>query len=273
MTGGVLGEQVLAMATTENQDQEILAQKDAIAKEIADNIPLVGEKQGISVLQEEFANDVKFLDKAKHLSDDYTHLRRTRPDGNCFFRAVGFRYFEVLMTDADERKRFMDKVIKPSKEQFEKLGYSSYTMEDFYDTFVEKLELLSQEGFDTKKLVEMFNTQDVSDYLVVFLRFLTSKYLQQNADFFQAFMEDKSVKEFCSADVEAMYIESDNIHVIGLSQDIGVKIRIMYLDRSEGKEGEKPKAQALDFPDEKEGAPKIQLLYRPGHYDVLYPKE
>ena len=41
-------------------------------------------------------------------------------------------------------------------------------------------------------------TIQTSDYLVVYLRLLTSGYLQKEADFYQNFLEgDKTMQEFC----------------------------------------------------------------------------
>ena len=79
--------------------------------------------------------------------------------------------------------------------------------------------------------------------------------------------------------------ESDHVHIIALSDALGVPIRVMYLDRSScdpanlsvnhhdfipavnSSEGDD--AMASTRADEK---PYITLLYRPGHYDILYPK-
>merc|ERR1711860_252228 len=101
------------------------------------------------------------------------------------------------------------------------------------------------------------------------MRLLTSKYLQEKADFYQAFMEDgKTVKEFCNLEVEPMFNESDHIHIGALVQSAGIKVRVIYLDR-----GESDKVSTHDFPDENQSQPPdIHLLYRPGHYDILYPK-
>ena len=58
--------------------------------------------------------------------------------------------------------------------------------------------------------------------------------------------------------------ESDHIHIIALTGAMGVPIRVEYMDRGSGHS-----VNAHDFP---EGStPKLCLLYRPGHYDVLYP--
>ncbi|KAL0189223.1 hypothetical protein M9458_016322, partial [Cirrhinus mrigala] len=48
------------------------------------------------------------------------------------------------------------------------------------------------------ELLSSFNDQSVSDYIVVYLRLLTSGYLQRENVFFQHFIEGgRSVKEFC----------------------------------------------------------------------------
>lgn len=49
-----------------------------------------------------------------------------------------------------------------------------------------------------QELLNSFNDQNVSDYVVVYLRLLTSGYLQREYSFFQHFIEGgRSVKEFC----------------------------------------------------------------------------
>ena len=49
-----------------------------------------------------------------------------------------------------------------------------------------------------QELLSSFNDQNVSDYVVVYLRLLTSGYLQREFGFFQHFIEGgRSVKEFC----------------------------------------------------------------------------
>lgn len=49
-----------------------------------------------------------------------------------------------------------------------------------------------------QELLSSFNDQNVSDYVVVYLRLLTSGYLQRENSFFQHFIEGgRSVKEFC----------------------------------------------------------------------------
>ena len=39
-----------------------------------------------SALESEFSTDEVYLDKIRNLSAKFSDIRRTRPDGNCFFR-------------------------------------------------------------------------------------------------------------------------------------------------------------------------------------------
>jgi len=50
----------------------------------------------------------------------------------------------------------------------------------------------------TCKLHELFNDQGYSDYVVVYLRLITSGHLQKEADFYQNFIEgERGIKDFC----------------------------------------------------------------------------
>lgn len=204
----------------------------------------------------------------KDLKTHYQALRRTRPDGNCFFRAFGYAYLETLLNDELELNRF-SAVLEERKNDLVALGLSSFTVEDFYDTFVGVLERISNKEINSQhRVLEVFNEQGTSDYLVVFLRLVVSGYLQKNEEFFSNFIEGHAtVKEFCKAEVEPMYRESDHIHIIGLTSALDVSVRINYLDRG----GVGGKVSLHTFPEGTE--PRIHLLYRPGHYDILYHKK
>lgn len=63
--------------------------------------------------------------------------------------------------------------------------------------FMDLIELCEKEP-SLENLLGSFNNQNVSDYVVVYLRLLTSGYLQREHIFFQHFIEGvRSVKEFC----------------------------------------------------------------------------
>ncbi|KAJ2950310.1 hypothetical protein O0L34_g11676 [Tuta absoluta] len=254
-----------------NQDELIMKQQREIEKEISESIPLVGDLEELASLEKEYNEDPVYLLKVKDLSSKYKNIRRTRPDGNCFFRAFSYAYLEHLLTNKAEYDKFYE-IAKNSKDILVALGFSQFTVEDFYETFMEvvsrvgeqangKLETLDEVRTE---LHDKFNKQGYSDYIVVYLRLITSGQLQTEHEFYQNFIEGpRTVTEFCRQEVEPMYKESDHIHIIALSNALKVGVRVKYMDRGEGRE-----VIAHDFP---EGtAPLVHLLYRPGHYDILY---
>jgi len=251
-----------------HQDELIRQQQEAIAKDIADNIPLVGDRLDIGQLSLDFQTDPVYKAKVAKLSEIYSHFRRTRPDGNCFFRAVAFRQFELMLSDEKELDKFVE-AVKGSKDEMVALGMPEFTVEDFYDNFMDTLSRLKgADRMSEADLSSSYNDEGVSNYLVVFLRLLASKQLQVEGEFYQNFMEGgRTVAEFCSTDVEPMYHESDHIHIIALCSASKLKVRVVYLDRGVG-----PDPAVHDTPDDDSGPPTVHLLYRPGHYDILYTK-
>lgn len=246
-----------------NHDEAILAQEKEIEREIAERIPLVDTKQDLEILEKEYAlDDVVYQQKVKDLRRKYSHIRKTRPDGNCFFRAFSFAYLESLLNDKEEYTRFK-KVAENSREDLVSLGFQRFTIEDFHDTFMDVLRRIENK-ISLEDLLKIFNDQGYSDYIVVYMRLLTSGQLQKEASFFASFIDgERTVKEFCKQEVEPMYKESDHIHVISLTRNLGVGVRIEYMDRNLS-----GKVNTHDFPEDCE--PRFHLLYRPGHYDILY---
>ena len=140
----------------------------------------------------------------------------------------------------------------------------------------------------------------LADMAVMLLRLLTSAELRSRADFFTPFVladDDDGfdgricdVPSFCARRVEPMGCESDHVHIVALTDVLGVAVRVEYLDRSEEEEGGNsqggqggggggrgggggnPNPNHHDFVPEGAEAPRqVVLLYRPGHYDILYP--
>lgn len=56
--------------------------------------------------------------------------------------------------------------------------------------------------------------------------------------------------------------ESDHIHITALTASTKVPVKIEYMDRAGSG------TNAHSFPEDSN--PNICLLYRPGHYDILY---
>ncbi|XP_065919436.1 ubiquitin thioesterase OTUB1-like isoform X2 [Dysidea avara] len=248
-----------------NYDEAILAQVESIQKEIADSCELVCDVEDVGVLSSEYQKDDTIYQlKIQDLKTKYAKLRRTRGDGNCFFRAFAFAYMERAISDPSNLKQFCS-VLEQNKSALESLGYPSFTLEDFHDNFVETIQNIENKKTDADSLIKIFRDQSSADYLVCYLRIIVSGYLQTHADFYQNFIDDgRTVVEFCKTEVEPMTKESDHLHITALTSTLAVNIRVQYMDRGEG-----GKVNFHDFPDNGE-PPYIHLLYRPGHYDILY---
>lgn len=93
----------------------------------------MGDLEPVSSLDKEYCNDNVYLEKIKDLSSKYKYIRRTRPDGNCFFRAFSYACIERLLDRKDDFDNFY-KLAEDSKDGLVALGFQQFTVEDFYDT-------------------------------------------------------------------------------------------------------------------------------------------
>lgn len=87
-------------------DAEIIAWENAIKREDAAHRELVGDPELLSELAREYAQGAsEFQRKIATLDRDYGMMRRTRGDGNCFYRSFVFSMIEHLMLSGDEAER------------------------------------------------------------------------------------------------------------------------------------------------------------------------
>jgi ubiquitin thioesterase protein OTUB1 len=84
------------------------------------------------------------------------------------------------------------------------------------------------------------------------------------------------VHSFCSREVEPMGKECGMVQVSALAECFGVRVVIEYMDGRMGLGGERLVHHVFggevddDSDVNKEERTSITLLYRPGHYDILY---
>ena len=196
-----------------------------------------------------------------------------------------------------ELKRIQD-YVNQSIEDIVKCGYDRFAIDIFHEEMVDLLTTISnliltreRSSFDIidKRLNEENAT---SDYCVWFLRVLTSTYLKSDPDRFVHFLDDPNyfdVPSYCAREIEPMGKECAMVGVLALAEAFGVNVEIEYMDGRElvgtptqnggsinslvkhsfGRECENEngtggmgRAQPLC----------ITLLYRPGHYDIIYKK-
>lgn len=83
-------------------------------------------------------------------------------------------------------------------------------------TVVQRVAPSDNEEETLNEMHKLFNEQGYSDYVVVYLRLITSGQLQEGVDFYQNFIDGNcTMEEFRHQEVEPMYKESDHIHIIG----------------------------------------------------------
>ncbi|XP_071702318.1 OVARIAN TUMOR DOMAIN-containing deubiquitinating enzyme 1 [Rutidosis leptorrhynchoides] len=271
------------------KDSDVMKQQTAIWEEDAAKFPFVGDKEPLTSLEAEYKlGSPILLEKIKVLSEQYVAIRRTRGDGNCFFRSFMYSYLEHLLESQDRAEVERIKVsVENCRKTLQDLGYADFTFEDFFSLFIEQLDSVLQGNEDSishDELVARSRDQSVSDYVVMFFRFVTSGEVRKRSEFFEPFilgLSNITVEQFCKTSVEPMGEESDHVHITALSDALGVPIRVVYLDRSScDKEGGAsvnhhdfvPASDHATSESSSDTNPSIVLLYRPGHYDILYKK-
>ncbi|ETI50921.1 hypothetical protein F443_05655 [Phytophthora nicotianae P1569] len=250
--------------------------------------PLLSDRMSVLCLKAEYVGNANpnFMHGIDSLNARYEALRRVRGDGNCFFRGFIFALCEQLLptggaggedSNAALRSRIQDK-IQMSKNELMAIGYSDVAIDAFWETFVDYL--AAMETRSHAELVQDFQTEGgESEYLVWYMRLLTAGYMKKNAETFQPFIDGlypgQTVAQFCAAEVEPMGKECDQPQIAALTEALQVGVKIEYLDGSAGP-GEdlqsyvcSPTVEATT----QQEPVSITLLYRPGHYDILYPRE
>lgn len=146
----------------------------------------------------------------------------------------------------------------------ERAGFQKLAFEDFYEITLEQFEQLPQRVNDRDMLLVNFQSEEISNAIVMHLRFVASAYLRIHSAEYEPFLvvEMISIDEFCAMHVEAFGRESDHLQIIALSKALDVPVQIVYLD---GSADEAPAVHDF-WPDEsnKEGKKPFRLIYRPG---------
>lgn len=93
--------------------------------------------------------------------------------------------------------------------------------------------------------------------------------MKTSPDTYQPFIPDATVEQYCAAQIEPYQVEIDHIGMDALIDVLikpaGFAVEVLYLDRSDGNEGNSHRFEATNsdgspmYP----AAPTIHLLYRP----------
>eukprot|EP00579_Thalassiosira_antarctica_P000874 CAMPEP_0201876448 /NCGR_PEP_ID=MMETSP0902-20130614/8134_1 /ASSEMBLY_ACC=CAM_ASM_000551 /TAXON_ID=420261 /ORGANISM="Thalassiosira antarctica, Strain CCMP982" /LENGTH=322 /DNA_ID=CAMNT_0048403699 /DNA_START=30 /DNA_END=996 /DNA_ORIENTATION=- len=178
-------------------------------------------------------------------------------------------------------------------------GYDEYTIDMFHEELVELFDFIEElskrksgkDGSDSdgkdllenalKQLHSRLNEENASsDYCTWFMRVMTAAQMKSNPDQYLPFLLSENcmdVPSFCAREVEPMGKECGMVQVSALAECMGVRVVIEYMDGrmkvgeklvhhvfGEGESGGNDRAAG--------GGERtsITLLYRPGHYDILF---
>lgn len=233
----------------------------------------------MSVLRSEYENGSRaFVKQIDHLvSLGYKGVRRSRGDGNCFYRSLAFAYVERLLRVEDPELAAVSafSTIEACYPMIEAAGFEKMVYEDFADALTSLITQVYTPPVLTRPiLLQAFQSDETSNSIVVFLRLLTSAQIRADVDTYAPFLfhpetgEPLEPVQFCQHFVEAVDKEADHVQITALSRAMKVNIRVAYLDgrREDGH---------VDFVDFRNaeadaiGSEPLVLLYRPGHYDIL----
>eukprot|EP01084_Bolivina_argentea_P246683 412799_1 len=263
------------------QDAPLMADgdMDRILAEI-EKQPLVSPIKSLDVLLKEFTDHVNFTRQMNVLisMNKHSSYRQMRRDGNCFYRAFLLGLFETI--EKTKNLTLLTKVsenVMTSLHRCLKFGYEAFTIEDFYYAFLDELQFYQRKlesGNDEYKAqdrmgntaIQRMSNSSHAQYLIFWARMLASLHMRENEKEFAPFIpQDKGgFLSWLRSDVEALKSEADHLQTVALSKSIGVPITIYCLENIE--KGGPQLVNTIE--NEKYSA--YDLLFRPGHYDVLY---
>jgi len=169
--------------------------------------------------------------------------------------------------------------LSSTNETLHSAGIEKLVYEDFYAEFASLIENIikpNSEGvtLTVDLLLNAFQNPEVSNSVVIYLRFLTSAQIRLNRESYEGFVVHPDTKDimdvdsYCANVVQAMGKEADNVEIEALSRALQLNIDVAYLNGGRG-DGV---IDFIKFRYDSSETPPLILLYRPGHYDILVQK-
>lgn len=158
-------------------------------------------------------------------------------------------------------------------------GFDTWLCEDMSEETLDLLKglSLSQGPAEAMSLImEKLNDRSASDTIVYHLRMLASSWLRAHPGLYQGFIQGPGGLDGYCKEMQAVNQEIDHLGMTllidVLLKPMGVSVEIVYLDRSEGTQANTHLFEPTDTNGvpTNPSAPRIYLLYRPSHYDILY---
>ena len=242
--------------------------ENAIKAEIEQTTPLISEQLDIKILLKDYKENLEYNNSVKIITEKYKYIRKVRRDGNCFYRAYIYRLFEyICMKNNNQLYNDMLKKIEGIKDLTAKNGYDWILVEDFYNVFYGEFcscfNSVNNTGVSVRDYMDnLFNDKDKGNYLIYFIRFCIAAYLKENRTLYEVFIEG-DFETWIRKEVEAIDNEAEQIQIMACVNYFDIGVKIEYLN--------KLKNEVVKFPEDKKDEDIfIEVLFTPGHYDILY---
>ena len=263
------------IALAQKQSQERLENErmaveyeNAIKAEIEQTTPLISDQLEIQILLDDYKDNLEYANSVKIITEKYKYIRKVRRDGNCFYRAFIYRLFEYICMKNDNTL-FNDilKKIEGIKDLTAKNGYDWMIVEDFYTVFYGEFcscfnSVNNNEVSVRDYMDNLFKDKEKGNYLIYFMRFCIAAYLKDNRQLYEMYIEG-DFDTWIRKEVEAIDNEADQIQIMACVNYFEIGVKIEYLN--------KYKNEVVKFPEDKKDEDIfIEVLFTPGHYDILY---
>ncbi|GAA5864842.1 hypothetical protein JCM1840_004923 [Sporobolomyces johnsonii] len=252
----------------ELNDHEIASLTAALKDEQAQQRPLVGPVEPLERLADEYQPGTHYRAKIQRLqADGWTSLRRSRGDGDCFYRAFIFSLLTAHLSLPASSSALLLSTFESLLPLLTACGFEEMVWSDFWEPLRDILRRMGPEEKDggarkdgeprlgLDELVRLFNDPETNSCIIVHLRLVTSAYLRTHADDYTPFLfalEDDprfvsvspaeggqglgggppTMAQFCAYHVEAVNREADHLQIVALTRALGTPVRIAYLDQS-----------------------------------------
>ena len=140
-------------------------------------------------------------------------------------------------------------------------------VEDFYNVFYGEFcscfNSVNNNGVSVRDYMDnLFKDKDKGNYLIYFIRFCIAAYLKDNRALYEVYIEG-DFDTWIRKEVEAIDNEADQIQIMACVNYFDIGVKIEYLN--------KLKNEVVKFPEDKKDEDIfIEVLFTPGHYDILY---
>ena len=208
----------------------------------------------------------QLTEKALSLSSRYTHWRKARGDGNCYYRSVAIGYLEYLSRNSTPLTLFANFYMKVYDQREvvipdELAGYYREFLSPFKKLYSQKKAGQGLQGLQECLQDPHFDLGSVAVFRCLALYAFNQ--LKDHPDYSPFLIEGTG--DAISADIVTMGKEAEGL--VFQAMAIALDAKIVHITLSSASSCRDDTFQPLT-PGEKVV---LHLLLRPGHYDVLYP--